>query len=253
MTTTTPRHHLIGSGFRFRRLEKPPSETALRIDVEFLRRLRPTSGCQRTIDSLASVGRALERRGTQRRYTQLSRFNIFLPPDGKYTLLGPKSADLPRRTAGEYLLLLRIEASDDDVTGSNLAVVGAGPGIVNSGAVAGFPLPVLGYFVGAAGDSTLGVVRQLKPADNKTFAVKESVDFAWLDIDKAAFYQVEVTDGDGKTLVTALLPARVGTYRAPSWLRERAGQKTVRWTVRALDENGQHLGESPKRSFSFAQ
>ena len=81
----------------------------------------------------------------------------------------------------------------------------------NPGGVAGFPLPVLRYFVGAAGDSTLGIVRQVTPADNKTFAVKESVDFAWLDIDKGAFYHVEITDGDGKTLVTALLPARLGT------------------------------------------
>lgn len=215
--------------------------------------VQPGEELPESSDLLTEATLPNELRGTQRRYTQLSRFNIFLPPDGKHTLVGPKSADLPRRVAGEYLLLLRIEASDDDVTGSNLAVVGAGPGIVNSGAVAGFPLPVLRYFVGAAGDSTLGIVRQLTPADNKTFAVKESVDFAWLDVDKGAFYQVEITDRDGKTLVTAILPARVGTYRAPSWLRERAGQKTVLWTVRALDENGQHIGESPKRSFSFAQ
>jgi len=119
--------------------------------------------------------------------------------------------------------------------------------------VAGFPLPVLRYFVGAAGDSTPGIIRQLTPADNKTFAPKELVDFTWLDIDKGAFYQVEIRDVDGRTLVTALLPARVGTYRAPSWLRERAGPKTLRWTVRALDENGQHIGESRWRSFSFAQ
>ena len=204
-------------------------------------------------DLLTEATLPIEKRGTQRRYTQLSRFNVFLPPNGKHTLIGPKSEDLPRRVSGEYLLLLRIEASDDDVTGSNLAAVGAGPTVVNSAAVAGFPLPVLRYFVGPAGDSMAGIVQQLGPADNKTFAAKESVDFAWLDIDKGAFYQVEVTDVDGKTLLTAVLPARVGTYRAPSWLGERAGQKTVRWTVRALDENGQHIGGSPRRSFSFAQ
>jgi hypothetical protein len=203
-------------------------------------------------DLLTEATLPIEKRGTQRRYTQLSRFNIFLPPDGRYTLVGPKSADLPRRVEGEYRVLLRIEASDDDVTGSNLAVVGAGPGIVNSGAVAGFPLPVLRYFVGAAGDSRPGIVRQLTPADNRIFPLNESVDFAWLDIEKGAFYQVEITDVDGKTLVKAVLPARKEAYRAPSWLRERAGQRTIRWTVRALDENGQLVGESPRRSFSFA-
>ena len=204
-------------------------------------------------DLLTEATLPIEKRGTQRRYTQLTRFNVFLPPDGKYTLVGPTSADLPRSVAGEYRLLLRIEASDDDVTGSNLAVIGAGPGVVNSAAVAGFPLPVLRYFVGAAGESTANVIRQLAPADNKTFAPKDSVDFAWLDIDRAAFFQVVVTDTDGKTLMTAVLPARIGSYRAPPWLRERAGQKAVRWRVRALDENGQVIGESPLRSFTFAQ
>jgi hypothetical protein len=214
--------------------------------------VQPGEELPESSDLLTEATLPIEQRGTQRRYTQLSRFNIFLPPDGKYTLVGPKSADLPRRVAGEYRLLLRIEASDDDVTGSNLAVVGAGPGIVNSAAVAGFPLPVLRYFVGAAGDPTANVVRQLTPADNKTFAAKDLVDFEWLDIDSGDFYQVVVTDTDGKTLVTAILPARIGTYRAPPWLRERAGQKTVRWRVRALDENGQIIGESPQRSFTFA-
>jgi len=214
--------------------------------------VQPGEELPKSGDLLTEATLPIEKRGTQRRYTQLSRFNVFLPPDGKYTLVGPNPAELPRAVAGEYLLLLRIEASDDDVTGSNLAAVGAGPGIVNSGAVAGFPLPVLRYFVGAAADSTQGIIRQLTPADNKTFAVKEFVDFAWLDIDKGAFYQLEITV-DGRRLITAVLPARVGSYRAPSWLRERAGQKTVRWTVRALGENGQHVGESPWRSFSFAQ
>jgi len=215
--------------------------------------VQPGEELPTSTDLLTEATLPIEKRGTQQRYTQLSRFNVFLPPDGKYRLVGPNSAALPRRVTGEYLLLLRIEASDDDVTGSNLAVVGAGPGVVNSAAVAGFPLPVLRYFVGAAGDSTPGIIRQLTPADNKTFAPKELVDFTWLDIDKGAFYQVEIRDVDGRTLVTALLPARVGTYRAPSWLRERAGPKTLRWTVRALDENGQHIGESLWRSFSFAQ
>jgi len=204
-------------------------------------------------DLLTEATLPIEKRGTQRRYTELSRFNVFLPPNGKHTLIGPKSEDLPRHVAGEYRLLLRIEASDDDVTGSNLAAVGAGPAVVNSAAVAGFPLPVLRYFVGPAGSSPSNIVRQLAPANDKTFAVQESIDFVWMDIDKGAFYQVEVTDIDGKTLVTAVLRAGIGTYRAPSWLRERARQKPVRWKVRALDENGQLIGESSGRSFTFAQ
>nr|ART36323.1 C602 [uncultured bacterium] len=214
--------------------------------------VQPGEELPESSDLLTEATLPIEKRGTQRRYTQLSRFNTFLPPNGKHTLIGPKSQDLPQLVAGEYLILLRIEASDDDVTGSNLDAVGAGPGIVNSAAIAGFPLPVLRYFVGPAGD-TMVHIAQLAPAENKTFADKELIEFVWLGVDKAAFYQVEVTDIDGHTLVTAVLPARVETYRAPSWLGERAGEKTVRWTVRALDENGQHIGGSPQRSFSFAR
>jgi hypothetical protein len=62
-----------------------------------------------------------------------------------------------------------------------------------------------------------------------------------------------VSDTEGKTLVSALLPAKIGTYRAPSWLRERAGKKSLRWRVRALDESGQQVGESTWRNLSFAE
>ena len=204
-------------------------------------------------DLLTEATLPIEKRGTQRRYTQLSRFNVFLPPLGNYVLPGPNPADLPKKVAGEYLVLLRIEASDDDVTESNLAAVGAGPGIVTSAAVAGFPLPVLRYFVGAGADLTAGIVRQLAPAENKVFAANETIDFAWLDIDKGAFYQVEVADADGKTVMTALLPAKLGTYRAPSWLRERTKQNALRWRVRALDESGQQVGESAWRNLCFGE
>ena len=213
--------------------------------------LQPGEELPEASDLLTEATLPIEKRGTQRRYTQLSRFNVFLPPQGKYTLPGPNPADLPRQVAGEYLVLLRIEASDDDVTESNLAAVGAGPGIVTSAAVAGFPLPVLRYFVGAAGDTTAGIVRQLAPAENKVFAEKEPIDFAWLDIDKGMFYQVEVSDINSKTLMSALLPSRIGTYRGPSWLRERSAQKALRWRVVALDESGQKVGESPWRNLNF--
>jgi hypothetical protein len=211
----------------------------------------PGEELPQTSDLLTEATLPIEKRGTQRRYTQLTRFNVFLPPQGKYTLPGPSPADLPRGVAGEYLLLLRIEASDDDVTESNLASVGAGPGIVTSAAVAGFPMPVLRYFVGAGADPTATVVHQLAPSDNKVFAAKEPIDLAWLDIEKGAFYQVEVTDANGKTLMSALVPARIGTYRAPSWLSERATQKAAKWRVRALDQNGQTVGESQWRNLSF--
>lgn len=203
-------------------------------------------------DLLTEATLPIEQRGTQRRYKQVQRFNVFLPPTGKYKLAGPSTADLPMKVAGEYLLLLRIEASDDDVTGSNLAAVGAGPGFVNSGAVAGFPLPVLHYFVGPAGNSRPGVVQQLAPIDNKMFLANESIDFAWLDVPNGAIYRVEITDSEGKSVLSALLPANAGTYRAPSWLRDRSSSGLLRWRVSVLDKDGQQMAESSYRNLSFS-
>src|SRR5262245_40276675 len=39
-------------------------------------------------DLLTEASLPIEQRGRQRRYTQISRFNLFLPPTGKYTLAG---------------------------------------------------------------------------------------------------------------------------------------------------------------------
>src|SRR5262249_19770719 len=55
----------------------------------------------------------IEQRASQRRFTQLSRFDVFLPPLGRYTLLGPEYSRLPSKVEGPYLVLLRVEASDD--------------------------------------------------------------------------------------------------------------------------------------------
>ncbi len=80
----------------------------------------------------------LEERGLQRRYTLIDRFETFLPPTGKVTLQGPSPDKLPRATDDLHLILLRVEATDDKEAGSVF-----GPGQVDSGGVAGFPMPVL--------------------------------------------------------------------------------------------------------------
>src|SRR5215510_4426986 len=65
-------------------------------------------------DLLTEASLPIEQRGTQRRYTELKRFNVFLTPNAKYTLIGPEPKALPMKVAGEYQILLRIEASDSD-------------------------------------------------------------------------------------------------------------------------------------------
>jgi hypothetical protein len=184
----------------------------------------------------------------------LSTFNLFLAPDGKYILPGPDISRLPNSVSGEYLVLLRIEATDEKESDSNLAVVGVGPGVVHSGAVAGFPLPVLRYYVGSGPDKQLtNELTLLLPGDKIFIPTADAIEFKWSDTATAAFYRLEVIDMAGQLVLSAVLLPGKGFYRAPPWLKEKAGGGNVRWHVLALDRKGQTISESPWRNFRLAE
>src|SRR5581483_8934508 len=88
-------------------------------------------------------------RGLQRRFTELSRFNIFLPPVGRFTLPGPEGWRVPSHIEGQYVILLRIEAAAD----ANPAALATATA---TGGVAGFAMPVLRYYVGGSGVMAAG-------------------------------------------------------------------------------------------------
>jgi hypothetical protein len=205
-------------------------------------------------DLLTEASLPPARRGTQRRYTQIDRFNVFLPPTGRYTLPGPDPAKLPTSADGMYLVLLRVEATADKEGDSSLAAAGAGQGIVHSGGVAGFPMPVLRYIAGSASSAdaaTGGAVAELvllAPADHAMLAAGEAPVFAWHDIRQAAVYRVEVETPDSSSLLAALVERGVGRYRAPPWLRDGAHSGDVRWRVVAIDAAGQAIQFSRWRS-----
>ena len=162
-----------------------------------------------TRDLLTEGSLPIEERALQRRYTQLERFNVFLPPTGKYTLPGPDR--VPSTTEGMYLLLLRVEATDDKDTDSDLAAVDAGAGTVHSGAVAGFPLPVLRYFVGGSQSTAAQPQKKLallQPADEALLSPGKPVDFSWSEDGQAAFYRLEVeVFGKATTVEPKFLPS----------------------------------------------
>ncbi|HEX4950669.1 MAG TPA: hypothetical protein VFZ34_28660 [Blastocatellia bacterium] len=199
-------------------------------------------------DLLTEATLPFEERGLQKRYTQLSRFNVFLPPTGRYTLPGPDVSRLPRKVEGTYLILLRIEASDDREGDSNLAAVNAGPDIVHNGAVAGFPLPVLRYVIGGIGQSvnTTTTLQLLLPRDAAQLDARRPIDFTWAAVPQAMFYELEIQDAEGKNILFAWLRSGIRSYRAPSWLKEKA--ETIRWRVIAKDQAGKPLGESGFRT-----
>lgn len=199
----------------------------------------------------------LEERGTQRRYTELERFNIFVPPSGRVTLPGPDPVRLPTTVEGTYLVLLRIEATEDKEGDSSLSAVGAGPGIVPSGAVAGFPLPTLRYLVGSGG-SELSPARSgagfghIVPADGARIEPGRAADFTWTEAAGAAVYRLEIETEDGRPVLAALVPRGLPLYRSPPWLAERAAGQPLRWRVVAMDIAGDIVKRTGWRRLGLA-
>ena len=197
-----------------------------------------------------------EERGTQRRYTELGRFNEFLPPGGTLVLPGPDASRLPTEVDGVYLILLRIEVSDDKEGNSNLANSGAGTGIVHGGAVAGFPMPVLRYLVGSGGtgapaDESAGTLALLHPAAGARLDPTAPLQFSWAEVPQAAHYRLEVRGSDGAEVLAAVLTAGVGGYRAPPWLAERAAAGGLRWRVTAVDQRGRQVARAAWRQLEW--
>lgn len=190
-------------------------------------------------DLLPAASLPPEERALQRRYTNVGRFDIFLPPTGEATVPGPPVDRLPTSVDGLYQVLLRIEASDDREADSNLAAAGAGTGVIHAGAVAGFPLPILRYSVGgSSADFGTGRLRLLEPAAGST-APGDSLTFRWEPTSDASLYRLEIRDGDGQEILSAVLQQGIGAYPAPRWVFARTSGSTIRWRVVALDAEGE--------------
>jgi hypothetical protein len=209
-------------------------------------------------DLLTEASLPLEERQSQRRYSELSRFNVFLPPTGQYVLPGPDVSRIPTTTEGSYLILLRIEASDDKEGDSDLGAAGAGTGRVHAGAVAGFPMPPLRYVVGAGSSELASTIRStqlrpLTPVADAAVAGDAPLDFSWVDASpRSAFFRIEVRNSANDEVLSAIVPRGAGIYRAPSWLRERAGGSAMQWRVVSLDLLGREIAQGVWRGFTFS-
>jgi hypothetical protein len=217
--------------------------------------VRPTDDPPSSRDLLTEATLPPEERALQRRYTVIERFNVFLPPTGQITLAGPRAELLPTDADGLHQILLRIEASDDKEGDSNLASAGAGTGVVHSGGVAGFPMPVLRYFVGSADAATTAAIRGelalIAPPEGHSGwgrSSGERLNFSWTTTPGALLYRLEIQADDGRELHSAAFQQGIGQYQAPSFLADSEGAAGLRWRVLALGTRGEELAATSWRS-----
>ncbi len=216
--------------------------------------VRPTDDPPSSRDLLTEASLPAEERPLQRRFTLVDRFNVFLPPTGRVTLPGPAPELLPTEANGLYQILLRIEASDDKEADSNLASAGAGEGVVHSGGVAGFPMPVLRYFVGSVDDAGAALVaeelRLLEPAEGASPWGEGSIVFSWTTTPGVLLYELQIRTLDDREVHSAVVQQGIGQYLAPSFLTELAEPNLLRWRVRAIGPGGRELAVTDWRALS---
>lgn len=204
-------------------------------------------------DLLTEATLPLEQRGTQRRFTQVARFNHFLAPTGKFRLALETPDKVPTLVAGQYILLLRIEATDDKESDSDLATVGAGVGTVHSGAVASFPIPALKFFVaGVSSSIDWEVNAQVLPVHDTSIGNTQPIIFTWREFPTASIYRLEVVDDKQVAVLSALLLPPTTAYRAPTWFAAKHPGTTLHWRVLAIGTDGKVVATTKLRPFRVA-
>lgn len=189
-------------------------------------------------DLLSEASLPPAQRSLQRRYALVERFEVPVSPGGRTYLPGPDRSRVPVHTDGTHRLLLRIEGSEG---------------------VAGFPMPVLQYHVGAA-ESLAGLrrpiapvpaggVTQLLPEDGAALGASQPVHLSWREAPGAVVYRVEFAD-EKEILFSAVVEAGTAQYDAPPFLRERR-EKSVRWRVLSLGRGSEVTGASGFRVLRF--
>jgi hypothetical protein len=68
--------------------------------------------------------------------------------------------------------------------------------------------------------------------------------FRWEETGGAAVYLLEIVDAASQQVLSAVVRAGTPSYRAPSWLREKANAVDLRWRVGAIDQSGRKIAES---------
>ncbi len=204
--------------------------------------VRPGDSPPTENDLLPEASLPIEQRALQQRYTVIDRFETFLMPTGRIKIPGPNPDRIPQGIDGLHLILFRVEASDEREGFSE-----TGAGRVTSGGVAGFPLPVLRYYVGSSPDAN--ALELVQPKAGATITAGSVVQFQWQAVPNVQTYRLDIFSGK-QAILSALLDAKTTSYTAPPWLNDQVG-KPLSWQVKAIDANNKTIVESALQQFSM--
>lgn len=190
-------------------------------------------------DLLSESALPVEERGMQKRYTLLNRFSINLPPGGKYLLPGPENWRIDKTVEGMYLLLFRVESADAPNSASE-----TGAETVAAGAVAGFPMPSLRYYIGNSSNAEIQQITKNNLTENEFTNAPLPIILRWKTVDGAKLYRLEIRDDRDQKVFSAIVLFTNKQYQLPSFIRELAAAKSLKWRLTAIDETGKLLEES---------
>jgi len=177
----------------------------------------------RKIDRYTEASLTESERLQQQRFQRIKKFNLTVPLSGALKLTGPSYKDLPRSSPGRYEILLRIGSSTDREAMSSLQSAGGTPNLF-SGGVAGFPLPILEYWVEPFEDgskSTPFLAPSLVFVDNRNGM--EQVGVSWTGSNSSGFVvRLEAFDRKTSTSIGLLAPIkkRYAVF-PPEWMKGR--------------------------------
>lgn len=177
-------------------------------------------------DLLSEAALPPEERALQRRYTLLNRFNVNLPPGGRYTLPGPENWRIDKTIQGMYVLLFRVESIDAVNSGEN-------------GAVAGFSMPTLRYYVGNSSNADVTQITNI--AIGGEIDEVAPIILTWKAIENTKIYRLEIEDEDGKKIFSAIVLPTNRTYQLPSFIQALTNSKQLKWSVSAIGADGKEL------------
>jgi hypothetical protein len=127
------------------------------------------------------------------------------------------------------------------------------PGFRCESPLSGFALPVLRYFVGASESQAAAPLALISPVEGATVDSVQSPLFKWVENQPGSFVRLEIADRNEKTLLNSILPAGAMSYRAPSWLRDKAVDRNLRWRVVMFDQTGRPIAAAPWRRLRFVR